>query len=70
MLFTFPKHVNVQSPCLTLLFLCVGVLHPELGVLCGTSLQSARLWHVGERQQIQQWQHRAAFQVCQNLRNI
>lgn len=60
----------IQSPWLTLLFLCVGVLHPELGVLCGTSLQSARLWHMGERQQIQQRQHRAAFQVCQYLCNI
>lgn len=52
----------------TLLFL-VGFLHPELGVLRGKSLQGARLWHVGERQQIQQRQHRAAFQVCEKRAN-
>lgn len=52
---------SVQSlPCLSVFdvcFLCAGFLHPEPGVLCGESLQGARLRHVGERQQIQQRQH-------------
>lgn len=58
------KHVYyIPCTCLVSLLFLVGFLHPELGVLRGKSLQGARLWHVGERQQIQQRQHRAAFQV-------
>lgn len=59
-------------PCLPVFdvcSLCAGFLHPELGVLCGESLQGAWLRHVGERQQIQQRQHRAAFQVSRKLCN-
>lgn len=60
------KHVYyIPCTCLVSLLFLVGFLHPELGVLRGKSLQGARLWHVGERQQIQQRQHRAAFQVRQ-----
>lgn len=50
-------------------FACPGLLHPEPGVLCGKSLQGAWLRHVGERQQIQQRQHWAAFQVSRRPDN-
>lgn len=48
-------------------FLCTGFLHSEPGILRRKSLQGSWLWHVGERQQIQQRQHWAAFQVSQKL---
>lgn len=49
------------------LFFPVGVLHPEPGVLCGESLSCARLWCLGERQQIQQWLSRAALKVGEQM---
>lgn len=41
----------------------LGVFYSKPRVLCGESVPRARLWSLGEREQIQQWQRRAAFQV-------
>lgn len=34
------------------MFVFVGIVHPEPGVLCGEGVPCARLWHVGAGKQI------------------